>query len=94
MLGEHQDRDARVLPADLRGRDEPVVAVAGRHAHVHDRDIRQMGAHLQEQIARVRRAADHLVAGRSQERGDAGAHQRVIVSDDHAQRAPSGHEIG
>src|SRR5215217_7708734 len=72
---------------DLDGRDEPVVGVAGRHAHVHDGDVGKVGPDLQQQVGRVVRASDDLVAGGFEQRGDSLSQQRVVVRDDDPQPA-------
>ena len=68
--------------ADLGGGDEPVVGVARRHAHVDDRDVRRVRAHLEQQVVRVAGAPDDLVARLLEQRRDALAQQGVVVGDD------------
>jgi hypothetical protein len=61
MLGEHEHRHGRVRAPDLHSREQPGVGVARGHANVHDRDIRDVRAHLEPQGAGVRSPADYLV---------------------------------
>lgn len=68
---------------DLDGRHEPVVGVAGWHAHVHDHDVRDVGADLQQQVTGVARASDHPVPRLLDQCRDAVAQQRVVVGHDH-----------
>ena len=48
---------------DLAGRHQPRVPAARWHAHVDDGDVGHVGAHLEQQVVGVRRAADDLVPG-------------------------------
>jgi hypothetical protein len=64
VLGEHEDGHVGMQAPDLRGRDEPVVGVAGRHAYVHDRHVRSVGADLDQQVGGVTCAPDDPVARR------------------------------
>ena len=57
-----------------------------RHADVDDRDVREVGAHLEHQLAGVRGAPDDPVAGVLEQRRDALAQERVVVGDDDAER--------
>ena len=85
VLGEDEHGDRRMRPADLGRRDEPVVRVARRHAHVDDRDVRRVRADLQQQVVGVDGAADDLVPRLDEQRRDPLAKQRVVVGDDDAQ---------
>ena len=87
VLRENEHRDRAMSTPDLGGRDEAVVRVPGRHAHVDDRNVRIEGAHLQQQVVSITGATDHRVAGVLQERGYALAEQGVVVGDDDAQRS-------
>ena len=85
VLGEDEDRDRRMGAADLGGGHQSVVGVARRHADVDDGDVGHVGAHLEHEVVRVVRAADHLVPGVPEQRRDALAQQRIVVGDHHAQ---------
>ena len=87
VLREHEYGDRRVRAPDLRGGDQPVVRVPRRHADVDDRDVREVGADLEEQVVGVPCAADDLVPRVLEQRCDPLAQQRVVVGDHDAERA-------
>src|SRR5262249_31679498 len=62
------------------------VGVAGRHAHVDDRDVGKVRSGFQQQVVGVARPADDGVAGLGEKRGDAFAKKSIVVGDDDAQR--------
>ena len=47
--------------ANLHSRHQPVVGVPRRHPDVHDRDVGDAPANLDQEIGRVDRATDDLV---------------------------------
>ena len=72
---------------DLGRRAKPVVEVPGRHAHVDDRHVWEIRAHLEEQVGRVPRTSDDGVPSILEQRGDALAQERVIIGNNDAQRS-------
>src|SRR5215208_3358683 len=61
-LGQHEDADVGQLLADLLGRPDPVVGRVGRHLDVRHHQIGLVRPRLAEQVGRVGRDGDHLVA--------------------------------
>ena len=85
MLGEDEHLHGGVGAPDLGRRDEPVVGVAGRHAHVDDRDVGGVRAHFQPQLVGVGGPPDDLVARVHEQGADALPQEGVVVCHDDAQ---------
>ncbi len=79
--GQDQHRDRRRHPGDLAGRLEPVHA---RHLQVDQRDVGGVHDRLAHGLGAVAGLRDHLEAGhRGEQGGQAVAHDRVVVGDQH-----------
>ena len=83
-MRQHEHADVGVAATDLLGRDEAVVAVAGRHPDVHDRHVRLARLDHAEQRLGVTAPADDVEAGVLEHPGEALAQQRLVVGDHEA----------
>jgi hypothetical protein len=86
-LREDQDAERGLAAAQLQGRDQAVVVPVRGHLHVHDRDVRAVGQRFAQQVTGVPGLGHHVEPGLGQQAHDALAHQDVVLTDDHAQRA-------
>src|SRR4051794_34726048 len=84
VLGEHEHADVRLARADVDRGAQAVVGVGRRHAHVGDRDVRLVGAHLADEVLGVARLGDDVEARVLEQPGDALAQQDTVVGDDYA----------
>src|SRR3954454_15629586 len=82
VLAEHEHARAGVLRADLAGRAQPLVGVAGRHADVDDRDVGLVGADLAEQVLGVAGLAGDLEAGVLEQPDETLAQQHGVLGHD------------
>ena len=81
MLGQDHDPGLRVARADLLRRDQSLVRVRRRHSDVDDHHVRLVRVHLSEQLIRVVGLRHDVEPALAQERGDALAHEHVVVGD-------------
>ena len=83
---QHHDLGGRVrCGQQLPRRLDPVDL---GHAHVHQDDIRRDAARLLDRLSPVRRLADDLEVGLGlEDHPEAGAHERLVVDDQHAHRS-------
>ena len=66
-------------------------AVHPGHADVHEDDVRTVGVDRREHLRAVLRLADDLeVVGAAEHHRQPGAHERVVVDDQHADHAGHG----
>ena len=70
VMGEHEHADVGVAAADLLGRDQPVVALVGRHADVDEGDVGTAGLDHPQQRARVAAPSGDLEAGVLEQAGE------------------------
>ena len=79
--GEHDDPRVRLGEGDATCRLE---AAASRHPDIHEHEVGLEPGRERDRLLPVTRRADHVVAPRSQERGDAVTEERVVVGQEDA----------
>src|SRR5262249_18601258 len=89
VLREHEHARLWVLLADLARGAQALVGVRRRHADVDDRDLGAVGTHLEEELLRVARLADHLEARVLEQTRDALAEKHGVFGEHDAHRYDS-----
>jgi hypothetical protein len=85
-LKKHKHADLRMEPSNLRGCDEALVDVRGRHLDVGDRDVRVSAADLAQELLCVRGHCDYVETAICEEPRKPFPDQDGVVGDDDSQR--------
>src|SRR4029078_3076510 len=83
VLGEYEHTAGGVLLADLLGGAKTLVGMRRRHADVHDRHVRRVAPHLQQELVRVPGLADDLEPGLVEDARHALAEEDGVLCQDY-----------
>jgi hypothetical protein len=87
VLREQQDAGSGKATSQFKRGLQAVVAPAGWHLDIDDRDLGMMGERLTEEVAGVAGLRSNVKAGFGKQQRDARSEQNVVFADDHADSA-------